>query len=63
MRIFSSLGNLLRLACFARRIKARAVSPDRVAVVEDSIFVETALVGSFSWSYMFTLSRPRGAPD
>jgi hypothetical protein len=63
MRIFSSLGNLLRLACFARRIKARAVSPERVAGLDVSVFVETALVGSFSSSYMFTLSGPRGAPD
>src|SRR5271167_969740 len=58
MRIFSSLGNLLRLACLARRIKARAVSPERVAVLDDSVFVETTLLCSFSSSYMFTLSGP-----
>jgi hypothetical protein len=62
MRIFSSLGNLLRLACLARRIKARAVSPERVAALDDLVLVETVLVGSFSSSYMFTVSGPaRGA--
>jgi hypothetical protein len=47
----------------ARRIKARAVSPNRVAGLDDSVFVETALVGSCSSSYMFTLSGPCVAPD
>ena len=50
-------------SCQSPRVKARAVSPERVAVLDASIFVETALVGSFSSSYMFTLSGPRGASD
>jgi hypothetical protein len=62
MQILSSLGNLRRLACFARQIKARAVSPERVAGLDDSVFVELALMGSFSSSYIFTLSDPRRRP-
>ena len=62
MPIFSSLGNLRRLAFLARRIKARAVSPEPVAELDDSVFLETTLVRSFSSFYVFTLSAPaRGA--
>jgi hypothetical protein len=52
----------LRLSRFALRIYAREVSPVRVAVLDDLVFVKTALVGSFSSSYLFTFSSPaRGA--
>ncbi len=47
-----------RLARFAQRIQARAESPEQVAVLDDSVFVKTALVGSFSSSYWFTFSSP-----
>jgi hypothetical protein len=41
----------------------RAVSPERVAALDDSVFVETALVRSFWSSYMFTLSGRPGRPE
>jgi hypothetical protein len=54
----SNLPLVSQLPLFGDHSKARAVSPDRTAALDDSVFVETALVGSFSSSYMFTLSGP-----